>query len=303
MTRIASCIPIGRRTTSLVCALMMMSSAPPTLASSMGPRTEIPIYRRVLSNGDVRFVVPIQIGEGPATEAMLDTGSTGLRVLSRAVSSTQYMATEFVRAYGYGSGVVYRGPLAYAHVSVGPVHLPDPISIQIIQSVSCRKTKPQCPASRVSEAAYGIGGEGLSGEGFNAILGVSLRSSSAPAAANNPLLAYGSDRWIVILPTSQNPGSGKLIVNPTAQETAGFHVVSSGQTDNAGLSPTPGVYVANCPEQPVEQQGSCPRMLLDSGWALGVSPFYLYAVLYNQSDRTISVQRRDSMTLSSPVSD
>lgn len=65
-----------------------------------------------------------------------------------------------------------------------------------------------------ARADYGIGGDGLPREGFDAILGVSMRGSDAPSAATNPLSVIGSRHWIVIPPEPGTAAPGRLIINP-----------------------------------------------------------------------------------------
>jgi hypothetical protein len=226
---------------------------------------------------------------------MLDTGSFGLRIMSRALTPTQFTPTGIVRSYGYGSGVMLRGPLARATVAIGGATLRRPITIQVVQSVLCRPTMPRCPASRLTQEDYGIGGDGLAREGYDAILGVSMRSTSAPGAAINPLPAFGDRRWIVILPEPDASRPGALIINPTPKDAAGFHPVRVRRLPMRGAAGGEQVMdsqIPNCPDRPLDQQILCPTMPLDSGARRGVAPFYSFAVLYDEGHGSVSVKRR-----------
>lgn len=260
-------------------------------------RIEIPILQHRLSNGEIRFTTAIRVGNGAPIDAMVDTGSFGLRVLARALNPAQYKDTGILRNYGFGSGVVLNGPLATAAVTIGPLNLPGLTNIQIVQSVSCRETAPHCPASKVTPDAYGIGGDGLPHEGYNAILGLSLRSPATPDAAINPLLRFENKRWIVMLPRPNSSENGRLIINPDATEMAGFHPVYL-RTSDRGPTGIPAqvkdAEIPSCLDQPLEQQALCPTMHLDSGARQGIAPFYSYAVLYDGEHHSISVKRRDN---------
>lgn len=269
---------------ALAALALHLAGAWPSPATEPSARIEVPVVRHRLSNGDIRFAVSVRVGSGAPMDAMLDTGSFGLRVLAHALSPKQYQPIGIVRGYGYRSGVVLRGPLATAQVTIGEATTGTPISIQVVQSVFCNVRQPTCPASRVSPADYRIGGDGLPREGFDAILGISLRGSDAPGAALNPLSTMGRRRWIVILPRPGATAPGWLIINPDADEMAGFHTVR--------LRPPVDTEIPDCPEQPLDQQASCPLMMLDSGAAAGVHPFYAYAVLYDSADGTIAVKPR-----------
>ena len=48
-------------------------------------RVEVPIKQTVLTNGVIRYSVPVKIGNASPIDAALDTGSTGLSVLRAAV--------------------------------------------------------------------------------------------------------------------------------------------------------------------------------------------------------------------------
>jgi hypothetical protein len=264
-------------------------------ADAADTRFEVPITQRQLSNADVRFSVPVRVANGPKIEAMIDTGSFGLRVLARAVAATQYELTGIIRGYGFDSGVVLRGPLARALVTVGEAMTPTPINIQVAQSVSCRVTMPDCPAARVTQDDYGIGGDGLPHEGFDAILGLSMRVPDVPDAAINPLLAMGAKKWIIILPKPGDAGPGKLIINPSASDQLGFHAVSLRTLPSRNVSGRPQVIdteIPDCPDRQLDQQVVCPPILLDSGAKRGVPPFYSYAILYDEELDSISVRRR-----------
>lgn len=208
-------------------------------ASAQPARTEAPIAQTVLSDGTIRYSVPVSIGGGPPIPAMLDTGSFGLRVLASALTSRQYEATETERRYPYGNGVVFSGPIANASVAIGRAATGAPIGIQVIRSVECAEARPDCPASRVSVDGYGIGGDGVAGQGFQAIIGTSLRRPPSDVAADNPLPALVDSSWIVELPRPGDAGPGRLILNPTAAEAAGYTLFQlKRQEDGPGWADT-----------------------------------------------------------------
>jgi hypothetical protein len=229
-----------------------------------------------LSDGQFRYSVPVSVGGAPPIMAMLDTGSFGLRVMGRTLAQKNYSATSLAREYGYGSGVVLHGPLAHAVVAVGPVTTEAPIFIQVIESVACRSAVPVCAASRLSPADYKIGGNGLTREGFEAIIGVSMALPATPEAAINPLAFIGDRAWIVILPRPTDKKPGRLIVNPSASDRQGFRI-----------APAP----HSATELPAALTGGS-AMVMDSGAGKGLAPFFRYAILFDLKDRTIGVKQR-----------
>jgi hypothetical protein len=199
--------------------LVVALVATQAFAFGTSARVEVPIREVRLSSGAIRYSVPVSVG-GTRLEALMDTGSFGLRVLARSVPPDQYAPTQIHRDLAFTSGARLHGVIATAVVGVGGASTGAPVPIQVVGQVDCVARNPNCPASRVSPSQYGIGGNGLPGEGFPAILGLSLRSAHAYMAAANPLASMGTRRWIIVLP---RPGeSGYLIINPDPSELAGF---------------------------------------------------------------------------------
>ena len=192
------------------------------LRGNAGHRVEVPIHQIVLSDGTLRYSIPVRIGNSTPIEAMLDTGSTGLRILPGAISPTNYAMTPRANEYGYGSGVKITGMIANASVDIGGTVTDEPITIQVIQTVGCFENKPVCPASRVAQTAYGLGGDGLPNEGFKAIIGISMPLRGVNYDVVNPLLFLGQRIWVVILPLPGQSTPGKLIINPNSEDVAGF---------------------------------------------------------------------------------
>jgi hypothetical protein len=292
-----------RLPTLLVLGLLtIVSSTRPSSASGTTARVEVPISQTMLPNGEIRYSVPVSVGGGAPIKAMLDTGSFGLRVMAKALSSSRYEETGVVRAYRYESGVEFRGPLIKAVVSVGDATTATPIVMQLIEMVDCAPNKPNCPASKVDQSDYGIGGNGVPREGFSAILGLSLHKPSISLAALNPLSELGHQTWIIILPLPGERGPGKLIVNPNQADQVGFQLIPfpgerAGESTNGGFINGSGRGAALdnripiCPDGSAIQ-GSCPPVKLDSGARDGLEPFYVYAVLFDQTRRMIGVKPR-----------
>jgi hypothetical protein len=199
---------------ALLCAAPLILPAP---AAAQPLRCEAPIVQSTLSNGARRYAVPVQVG-GKAILASLDTGSTGLRILPGVLAPGDAAPSDDPETYGYASGSRYEGVASEAALVIGaakgraPVHL--------IRTIGCFAYLPHCPASRTTLDKYGIASDGLPGEGFKAILGIDM----APGKVGNPLRALGARRWIVELPRP-GEGDGRLILNPTDAEAAGFVAV------------------------------------------------------------------------------
>ena len=176
------------------------------------PRAELPI-REVDYGGDRRYTVTISIAGRPV-EAGLDTGSTGLRVLPRALPQ-DLRKGEHVH-YGYSSGIGFDGHIVSVPLALGAVA--GEAKIMGIEKVACDRPEAQCGRFNLDMASYGIQGDGVAGQGFAAILGVGFK----PDAVANPLVELGVRRWIIDLPLPGQPASGRLVLNPTDAEVGGY---------------------------------------------------------------------------------
>ena len=201
-----------RRPVALLISLLALGAA--TAARAQPVRSEVPILEQVLSNGAHRYAIPIQVG-GTRLLASLDTGSTGLRILPGVLKAADPRPSDEPETYGYASGSRYEGVAGQAMLTLGG--LKGTASLHLIRSIGCYAYLPHCPASRTTLDKYGIASDGLPGEGFKAIVGIDM----APGKVGNPLRALGVKRWIVELPRP-GEGAGRLILNPTDAETAGF---------------------------------------------------------------------------------
>lgn len=176
---------------------------------------QVPIDEVDLSDGTRRYVVTIEI-DGHPIEAGLDTGSVGLRVLPGVVDTAATKTVGPVQRYGYGAGTTLEGPVVRTALSIGDLQKSS--RWQIIRAIGCSAARPDCPAARIDSRKFGIQGNGLAGEGFRAILGVGLANADLP----NPFEEIGAHRWIIELPRPGESSSGRLILNPSDEQIAGF---------------------------------------------------------------------------------
>lgn len=225
-------------------------------------RLEIPIKAVRLADGDMRFTVTVSIGGGPPFEAMIDSGSKGLRLTPSLAESqaSLYVKSGRVVSTRFASGLITRGEIATADVSVGGA-APASVTIQAIDGLSCMVERPRCGIGGPPEL-FRIGGVGPT-DGFEAVLGIGLRLNSF----GNPLSATASGQWIVILPRPGEPGPGKLILNPTAADKAGFTLfqlksVDSPDPDNPGWLDE---ELTACLVSEISPRRWCGEAVLDTG--------------------------------------
>ncbi|MBS7538255.1 hypothetical protein [Ancylobacter lacus] len=195
-----------------IARFVMALVVPAVLASGPAAAAEsarIPLQPRPDRSGFSNFVT-VAVGGGAPGEVLLDTGSTGLRILASAVGP-EVRLTDIPVTYSYTSGNVLRGVLGYARVafpgSDPAVATEREIAIQVVQSVGCKPSKPDCPGWR--------GGE-------KGVMGVAYM----PDAAFNPLAqlpAPFGNGFIVAADDLARPGlSPHLVVGLTEANLAGF---------------------------------------------------------------------------------
>jgi hypothetical protein len=236
----------------------------PSLAPAM-ERIEVPIKQTVLSNGDLRYSIPVVIGGSNAIDAMLDTGSSGLRVLPDTIPDSAYSVSDQASVYGYGSGVRLKGVTVNAVVTIGGVSSQTPIPFQLVRAVDCFPSQPHCPASRMSPADYRIGGSGLPRQGFRAIIGINTGAGEG-ADAINPIGRLGTHAWIVILPRPGDQKPGTLVINPGPVDRSGY--VNLPTDEILRKLPTAGGFhdaVSGCLAFERTHQRICGPTLLDTG--------------------------------------
>ena len=178
------------------------------------PRTEVPIHQLTLSDGTIRYWIEIKVG-GAKVEALLDTGTTGLRLLPGIVSGAGPTAGPRDRI-AVGSSTEFVGTVSTGTLAVGGLSASSPF--QLVEDVRCQPGQSTCPAAQTPFERYGIGADGLPGEGFRALMGIKM----GPSGIANPLMAIGATRWIVELPRPGEGASGKLVLNPRDDEAQGY---------------------------------------------------------------------------------
>ncbi|MFO1413847.1 MAG: DUF3443 family protein [Burkholderiales bacterium] len=153
---------------SWACALLAAMVVPTAPAAG----TEAPQRIAWIPSPD-RFgshYVMVAVGGGREVPVLFDTGSVGLRIDATAVGpEVTRLGTPVHEAFEGGD--VYDGQLATAKVTVGGVAATVPVSIQLIEQVSCLPAKPQCrmrgglAASVRETGAYGTLGAGMGVKG------------------------------------------------------------------------------------------------------------------------------------------
>jgi hypothetical protein len=226
----------------------------------------VPIYQKVLVDGTIRYWIPIHVGGSQMIEAMLDTGSTGLRFLPNTVSASDYRETGQQVTEDYGSGAVFEGAVVSARVTVGEDNVtPELIPVQAISSVYCNERKPQCPAVKLPFDQYLIGGEGIADQGFRAMIGIGMRPARG---VTNPLTVLGKPAlWLVELPAPTQQTPGRLILNPSPPSLNRFWLTRLSQAGRGWADS----QLHACVSTLTTDQKICANTMLDTGaWQISI---------------------------------
>lgn len=230
-----------------------------------GSRIVVPIDQTVLSDGAIRYSIAMRIN-GQMLQVMLDSGSTGLRLMPAAVDRLHLKPGRIATPYRFGSGVVLRGSPVKVAVSIGGA-APAAILAQAASFVSCSYEQPMCPARGVMSDRYRIGADSadeLISHGFLAILGIGLRPADIP----NPLTVIGRGRWIIDLPRPAERHPGRLILDPGDKELEAYKVFPlepERVESRAGLAAGWRDTIPGCLREKDEHRAFCRPMLLDTG--------------------------------------
>ncbi len=254
---------------ALFTSAVALSGYGEALAQAAPPRVDVPIKALRLSDVEMRFTIPVTVGD-QTIEAEMDTGSSGVRLMPGALPDGAVKMSGRPSREVYGSGVRLIGELADTPVALGGLSATVPV--EITTKVECVDEKPRCAASRLPANAYRIAGDGRPGEGFMAIVGIGMR----PADAANPVSHMGTGRWIVILPTPAAPDSGKLIINPSPEEAVGYQTYKlepGRKSDAAGGPSWRDNQLKACLTNLDRRTSVCGPTMLDSG-----APFFHFAL-------------------------
>lgn len=190
---------------------------PPSARAAGSGESDVPITQSIIRDGVIRYGVWVKVGERSVL-ALLDTGSTGLRILPSVFRGDPVgVPTEAA----FGSGALMRGVAMRMPVAIGA--RAGTAVVEVVQDLGCVETQPACDVARLGGESTLIGGDGFSSEGYSAILGIGLPFRGTDVG--NPLAALGVRRWIVDLPRPYAAAEGHLVLDPEPRRREGFSML------------------------------------------------------------------------------
>lgn len=157
----------------------------------------VPLTTRSVTDGQSAYdfvVVTIRVGGGPPVPVQLDTGSTGLVVLSSAVGPAGHRTSQRA-AIGYASGTV-TGQIATGSVTIG--------GLTTKSSTAFVEVPPNARSVAHLHNAMGVDG----------IMGIGMANGESPAFPYSPLLQLPSPYWQGVTVQVAQSGAGSLTIGP-----------------------------------------------------------------------------------------
>ena len=210
----------------------------------------------------MRFSAEVKIGNSDPFEAMVDTGSSGLRVLPGVVDDSAFTtSTPVLVSASFHSGLALQGTMATGTVTLGGLTTPTAIPIMRVDVIGCTATDPDCDAAGQDISDYQMFGR------YRAILGLGMRTTAASAGIGNPIAQLDGAPAFVVHATYDDDDS-VIDIAPTdtsAFRTASLPTLASGAALANGAPAWDDRTVAACVTEPTAQY--CGGALLDTGCA------------------------------------
>ncbi len=170
------------------------------------------------SGGSMRFSVTLQIGGAPL-DVLLDTGSSGLRILQGAVPDASFSSTTTTPlTYSYHSGLELTGVLAFASVGLGTLTTAAPIPVMLVTQIGCSASEPNCGAAGETPQNATVFGP------FKAIFGVGMRNGNSKVG--NPIVQLAGHPSFLVQAPSYGGDAGTLVLAPSPSQLAGIETAT-----------------------------------------------------------------------------
>jgi hypothetical protein len=181
------------------------------LSHHTAPGKTVTIALRSPDN-DPRPDITVRVGNDGPIHVVLDTGSVGLRVFSNLVPTGAGKGIDVTGqpvSIEYVDGTQFAGPVSRALIHIGKLTTTKTVPFQLVESVLCDPTIPDCPASG--------GATGLEAEGIDGIMGIGLSGPYQGDPTTNPLLSLPApyrNSWSIAMQGGGQtlPAPGTLIL-------------------------------------------------------------------------------------------
>ena len=174
------------------------------------------------TDGAQRMFVDIALDDGAPFLALLDTGSTGLRVLPAASPTASAQATP-AGPFSFDSGLQLNGVVDRARFQIGHFATDTGIPIMLIDAIRC--TKEPCPADGHTAADFTF-------DGALAILGVGMRTTDADDGVGDAIVQLPGAPGYIIEAPAYGGSTGTLQIDPDVADVSAFKTIQLGALSN-----------------------------------------------------------------------
>lgn len=201
--------------------------APPVAIPPSTPTPEagtVSVPMPVRSIGSLKLLgLPVTVA-GEQSELLLDTGSAGVRVLASAAGTSGLVRTTVPDQVTFADGTVFTGVVATAPFQIGSVSAETPVSVQLIDEVSCIDGTDDCSKSIFDGSGF-----------FSGIIGTSLneRTETDDLFSPVPLFPGNFDTGYIVRTGGFNSSQGFFVLGLTPINTAGFGIRNFPQVGDA----------------------------------------------------------------------
>jgi len=256
---------VGDKTHTKAAPAHLIHQVAPKAPVLSTPTMSVPLHTPA---DDPRPEITIRVGNDAPINVILDTGSVGLRVFSDLVPTGTGKGIDVTSAQDeieYVDGTQFSGSVSDALIHIGSLTTTRVVPFELVQSVTCDPTIPECPASS--------GSSGFQNDGVDGIMGIGLSGAYTGDPITNPLLALPApyqDSWSIAMSGNGAtlPASGALVLGAHDPGNAGAEFALQEQGASALGSPTWNDQFNLCWN--VGGLSSCEMSVFDSGSDLTV---------------------------------
>ncbi len=182
----------------------------------------------IRSSGSLKLLGLSMSVAGREAELLLDTGSSGLRVLSSAVGTVGLQRTQTPVVVTFGDNTQFIGVVGRAPLGLGGVLTEEPVAIQLIDQVRCAPGAERC-SDRLFDGS----------QDFSGILGTSVGPRTPSPEIFDPLTRFPGnlDSGHIIRTGGFNSSQGTFTIGLTPTNTAGFGILNLARANNPPTFP------------------------------------------------------------------
>ena len=149
------------------------------------------------------LLAPVSVNGSPTVNVLLDTGSSGLRVLAAALGGTNVTTTTEATLTQFG-GEILTGHKASGRLTIGGVTAPGEIDFDLVEKISCIPNDPYCDPATVAKEVEDAGIQG--------VMGIGLRGGSSGIVSPLPQLGAPLSRGFTLRTGGFGAKTGELVL-------------------------------------------------------------------------------------------